>query len=169
MARWRRHLATAHTRLHPTLEISGRQDFEACIELGPGCTIERDVTIWLSADAGAMPRLELGEHVFVGRNTYLGAYQPIRIGAHASIGAYSYFISGNHRYDTREIPIHAQGYAGAPIQVEEDAWISTHVVILPGVRIGRGAIIGAGSVVTKNVGPYEIWAGTPARFLKLRP
>lgn len=52
------------------------------------------------------------------------------------------------------------------IVVEEDAWIGVGAVILPGVTIGRGAIIGANAVVNQSVGPFEVWAGVPARYIK---
>lgn len=53
------------------------------------------------------------------------------------------------------------------ISVGEGAWLGTGVVVLPGVSIGKGAIIGANSVVNKDVGEYEVWAGSPARFIRL--
>jgi acetyltransferase-like isoleucine patch superfamily enzyme len=94
---------------------------------------------------------------------------PITIGDNTLIGAYSYIVSANHRFESRAAPIRDQGYRGAPIEIGEDVWIGTHVVILPGVRIGKGAIIGAGSLVNRNIPEYEIWGGVPARFIKKRP
>ncbi|MBV8731891.1 MAG: acyltransferase [Acidobacteriia bacterium] len=105
----------------------------------------------------------------MGRHTYLGVYLPISIGDHTIIGAYSYIISANHCFESREIPIQDQGFQGAPITIGEDVWIGTHVVILPGVTIGKGAIIAAGSIVNRNVPAYQIWGGVPARFIKERP
>ena len=64
------------------------------------------------------------------------------------------------------VPIYYQGYIGDPICIEDEVWIGTHVIVLPGVTIGKGAIIAAGSVVNKNVPAYEIWGGSPARFLQ---
>ena len=55
------------------------------------------------------------------------------------------------------------------ITIEEDVWIGTEAVILKGVTIGRGAIIAAGSVVTKSVGAFEIWGGVPAKKVRMRP
>jgi acetyltransferase-like isoleucine patch superfamily enzyme len=56
-----------------------------------------------------------------------------------------------------------------PVRIEQDAWIGAHVTILKGVTIGRGAIIAAGAVVTKNVEPYAIYAGIPAKKISQRP
>ena len=131
--------------------------------------IEDYVTIWLSTDAGSDPKLTLGKRVFIGQNTYLGVYQPIEIGDNTMIGAYSYLILANHCYESRETPIQDQGFTGSAIKIEEDVWIGTHVVVLPGVKIGKGAIIAAGSIVNRSVPPYEIWGGAPAKFIKERP
>ncbi|MCF8140895.1 MAG: hypothetical protein K9J75_07320 [Cyanobium usitatum Tobar12.5m-G36] len=54
------------------------------------------------------------------------------------------------------------------VSIGSDVWIGTHVTILPGVTIGDGAIVGAGAVVTKNIPPYQIWAGVPAKKLRDR-
>ena len=157
------------TAIHPSLEFAGRELPLDAAQIGPGSVIERDVTIWRSYEAEAEPTLRLGENAFIGRNTYIGLYQPITIGSNAMIGAYCYLISANHRYERRDAPIREQGYTGAPIFIEEDVWLGTHVVVLPGVTIGKGAIIAAGSIVNKNVPAYEIWGGVPAVFLKSRP
>ena len=61
------------------------------------------------------------------------------------------------------------GQVKAPVVIEDDVWLGTHVVVLPGVTIGKGAIIGASSVVTKDIPAYEVWAGVPAKFIKRRP
>jgi acetyltransferase-like isoleucine patch superfamily enzyme len=62
-----------------------------------------------------------------------------------------------------------QGYTLGPVKIGAGAWLGTQVIILPNVTIGEGAIIGAGSVVTKSVGAYEIWGGVPARKIGDRP
>jgi acetyltransferase-like isoleucine patch superfamily enzyme len=151
-----------------TTTFTGRKPHEI-IQFGEQCTVDPDVTFWLSEDEGAKTVLTIEERVYIGRNTYIGVFQPVTIGANTIIGAYSYIISANHRYESRELPIRDQGFMGAPIILENDVWLGTHVVVLPGVTIGQGAIIAAGSVVNKDVPPYEIWGGAPARFLKKRP
>ena len=154
--------------VHPSTEFTGQLPFDR-LKISHGAALEREVTVWFSPDTGAEPVLELKERAFVGRNTYLGVYQPISIGANTIIGAYCYLISGNHRYDRRDIPIRDQGFTGAAIVIEHDVWIGTHVVVLPGITIGEGAIVAAGSIVSKNIPAYEIWGGVPAKFLKQRP
>ncbi len=151
------------------IDFTGRSDGYTWVRIHPGAALERDITIWISPDTGAQPELILGEKVFIGRNTYLGVYKPVHIGNCVLIGAYCYLISANHNIERRDIPIRDQGFTGAPIVIEDDAWLGIHVVVLPGVTIGRGAVIGAGSVVTCDIPAWEIWGGIPARFIKSRP
>jgi acetyltransferase-like isoleucine patch superfamily enzyme len=155
--------------IHPSIDFIGLAPNHERMKLGKGTFFERNVTVWLAHESDANPKLTLGLRVFVTRYCYLGVYQPITIGDDTMIGAYSYIISANHRFARRDIPMQDQGFVGSPIVIGSDVWIGTHVVILPGVTIGQGAIIAAGSVVNKNVPPYQIWGGTPAKFLKDRP
>lgn len=166
--RWRAAQEQRQNTIHPTVEFTGLPQGYTRLALGSGCTFERDVTFWFSPDEGAQPELTVEDRVFLGRNSYLGVFQPIHIGANALIGAYAYIISANHRHNRLDIPIRDQGYVGAPIRIEDDAWLGTHVVVLPGVTIGKGAVVAAGSVVTKDIPPYEVWGGVPAKFLKAR-
>jgi acetyltransferase-like isoleucine patch superfamily enzyme len=133
------------------------------------CYIDKDFSIWLSDDKGANPKLTLKHKVYIARDVFIGVFQPISIGNFVQIGAYSYILSGNHKYQKRDIPIREQGYTGAPVLIEDHAWLGTHVVVLPGVTIGEGAIIAAHSLVNRNVPAYEVWGGIPARFIKHRP
>jgi acetyltransferase-like isoleucine patch superfamily enzyme len=107
-----------------------------------------------------------GANVFVGRNTYLGAWKPIWIGSDTLIGAYCYIISGNHRFAAPDLPVRMQGYEGEPITIGRNVWLGAHVIVLPGVTIGDHAVVGAGSVVTSSIPEAEIWAGVPARRIR---
>jgi len=99
----------------------------------------------------------------------ISVFQPVTIGSHVMIGAYSYIVSNNHGYSRRDIPMSQQSWTGAAVTVEDDVWLGAGVIVLPGVNIGRGAIIAAGSVVSKDVPNFEIWGGAPAKFIKSRP
>lgn len=79
------------------------------------------------------------------------------------------FYVSNHNTVNSGIPMKEQGYHEADIIIEDDVWIGANSVITSGVHIGRGAVIGAGSVVTKSIPPYTIAAGTPAKVIKIRP
>ena len=151
------------------IAFKGRSDYADFIQMDGRCMIEPDVVIWISEEVNAEPRLTLGDRAFIAKSAFIGVHLPISIGKNALIGAYCYIISANHCYESREIPIIDQGFTGAPVIIEEDAWLGTHVVVLPGVTIGKGAIVAAGAVVTRSIPAYEIWGGVPARFLKPRP
>lgn len=167
--KWLQAQNSAGSSIGASLDFTGVADPYDCIRLEAPCCIERDVTIWFSPDTGAHLLLDMKRNVFIGRNTYLGIYQPISIGKNTIVGAYSYIISANHCYYSRDIPIQDQGFVGATIVIEDNVWIGTHVVVLPGVTIGTGAVVAAGAIVNNNIGAYEIWGGVPAKFIKMRP
>lgn len=73
-----------------------------------------------------------------------------------------------HAYRDRTLLIRAQGILAKPVTVEDDVWIGLNAVITPGVHIGRGAVVGANAVVTKDVEPYAIVGGIPARVIGFR-
>jgi maltose O-acetyltransferase len=154
--------------IHKSIELTGRADVRPWLQFGPGSFVERDCTIWCAAEPNSEPSVVTGENVFVGRNTYLGAWKPISIGSDTLIGAYCYIISGNHRFAAPDLPVRMQGYEGAPITIGRNVWLGAHVVVLPGVTIDDNAVVGAGSVVTTSVPSAEIWAGVPARRIRSR-
>jgi len=166
---WLSAMRRAGVSIHPSIELVGAPPPYTGFTLGSGTRLERDVTVGLVHEPGSNPILTIGRDVYIGRNTYMSAYMPLTIGDFTLIGAYCYLISSNHRFDDRTRPIRDQGNTGAPIVLGRDVWLGTHVVVLPGVTIADGAIIAAGSVVNRNVPEFEIWGGTPARFLKARP
>lgn len=135
---------------------------------GNMCEMDTQVSIYLWPGAPEA-KLTLGDRVYIGRNTNIAAYASITIGDNVLVAPYCHIISGNHGYERRDIPIRDQNITCKPITIEEDVWIGTHVVVLPGVTIGKGAIVAAGSIVNKDIPPYQIWGGAPARFLKERP
>jgi acetyltransferase-like isoleucine patch superfamily enzyme len=151
------------------IELQGNFSIQF-IETGSGISLEKEVTLSFVRDKEAThPHLRIGDGVFIGKNTFISIHAPIFIGANVLIGPYCYITSCNHAFKTRALPIGLQGYTFAPVVIETGAWLGTHVIVLPGVTIGEGAIIGAGAVVTRNIPPYEIWGGSPAEFIAHRP
>jgi len=108
----------------------------------------------------------------IGNNSGIGAHSSIgtvRIGDYVMMGTQCLIISQNHRFDNLSIPMCQQGFQeDEPVVIEDDVWIGSRVIILPGVRVGHGAIIGAGSVVTENVEPYTMVGGNPAKLIGKR-
>lgn len=78
-------------------------------------------------------------------------------------------IGENHQFSRLDVPMRLQGYQEyPPVYIDDDVWIGARVIILPGITIGKGSILGAGSVVTKDVPPFSIVAGNPARIIRNR-
>jgi acetyltransferase-like isoleucine patch superfamily enzyme len=151
-----------------SIEIQGKRNYSEFIAIEHHSVIEKDCFIWIADEKDANPLLKIGERVYIGRDVYLGVFQPLSIGKNTIIGAYTYIISANHQTKELQIPVRDQGYTGAPISIGENVWIGCHVVILPGVMIGEGAVIAAGAVVTGNVPSNEVWGGVPAKKMKTR-
>jgi maltose O-acetyltransferase len=108
-----------------------------------------------------------GRYVHIGSNSGIGTGSRVYgvvIGENVMVAPNVLFLKENHRYDNIEAPIDGQGYTEIALPVIEDwAWIGERAIILPGRRVGRGAIVGAGAVVTRDVEPFSIVAGNPAR------
>lgn len=151
------------SEIHRSLELRATAATVQKAQIGKGTVIERDCTIWLADDKGANPDLTIEPQVFIGRNSFIGVFQPVSIGAKTIIGAYSYIISGDHAISDLKLPICDQGYVGKPIVIGQNVWLGCHVVVLKGVSIGEGAVVAAGAVVTADIPAFEIWGGVPAK------
>lgn len=112
--------------------------------------------------------LTLGDHVYIAPNSLLSAHEQIVIGDDTQIGDGVSIRDNDHRFDRRDVPVRLQGHTSAPVVIERDVWIGSHAVVLKGIHIGTGAVVAAGAVVTKDVPPYAVVAGVPARLLRYR-
>ena len=92
----------------------------------------------------------------------------VHIGSRALIGYGTQILSTNHVIPPRGQRIFDSGHRKAPIHIERDVWIGAHCVILPGVTIGEGAVVAAGSIVTRDVPQFSVVAGVPARVIRMR-
>jgi len=92
----------------------------------------------------------------------------VEIGNYVRIAAHTLIIASQHIFKRIDIPICKQGVKSNGIIIEDDVWIGANCTILDGVKIGKGAIISAGAVVTKDVKPYSIVAGVPAKIIRIR-
>ena len=90
-------------------------------------------------------------------------------GADVMMGREVVILSGSHCFDRTDRPMRVQGAPPRrPVMIGDDVWIGTRAIILPGIRVGSHAIIGAGSVVTRDVSEWDVVAGNPARVVKSR-
>ncbi|MCJ1368869.1 hypothetical protein MMC20_000076 [Loxospora ochrophaea] len=110
--------------------------------------------------------IRLAPKVYINFNSTFLDTCPITIGSRTIVGPNVSFFSGTHPLDPELRNGTAGPELGGDIHIEEDVWIGGNAIFLPGVRIGRGATVGAGSVVTKDVPPFSVAAGNPARIIR---
>jgi acetyltransferase-like isoleucine patch superfamily enzyme len=140
------------------------------VSLGANCTLEHDIYFKFDGIWAPGPSIVIHDHVFIGFGCEFNVRRRIEIGANCLIASGCKFIDHDHGTARRDVPMNEQiGGAEAEIVIGEDVWLGVNVVVLKGVRIGRGAIVAAGAVVRKNIGEYEVWGGVPARQLGERP
>ena len=104
---------------------------------------------------------------YINRNTILDAHERVEVGRDCLIGPGCFITDSNHGFEPGEPPAR-QPCDASPTVIEDEVWIGAHVVVLSGVRVGRGAVVGAGAVVTRDVAPFQIVAGVPARVIGSR-
>lgn len=113
--------------------------------------------------------LVLADQVSLSPGVHLGADNGrIEIGRCTAIGPGTVVRAANHRFARRDVPIMRQGHVPGAVIIEEDVWIGANCVITPDVRIGRGAVVGAGAVVTHDVAPFAVVGGVPAKVIGRR-
>lgn len=169
----------------PRTHGSGRFRIEELASCGEGCVLEEGCLVFHPEN------VHLGKHVYVGHHAMLKGYYKnelrigdgswigqqcflhaaggITIGRNVGIGPGVRILTSVHREEGRAVPILHASVELAPVVVEDDADLGVGSIVLPGVRIGRGAQIGAGAVVTRDVPAFSVAAGSPARVLRERP
>ena len=134
---------------------------EKGISLGDGVIVSRSCVL-----QGKTGPLTIGNRADIGCNCIFSSVSGIEIGQSTLIAGHCYIGGGRYRSDLLEIPMMDQGmYSEGPVILGDDVWLGAGVIVLDGVRIGRGSIIGAGSVVTKEIPEYSVAVGVPARVI----
>ena len=113
--------------------------------------------------------LEMGDNVLLNRNVWLNAIGGLKIGSYCGFGPGVVIHTSNHNYKRTDVPWAEQGANHKPVTIEDDVWLGASVTVVPGTKIGRGAVIAAGATVVGTVEPYTIMAGIPARKIGERP
>lgn len=115
-------------------------------------------------------KIEIGDNVYFGYGGVYYGFGGIKIGSGTIIAHKVEILTRNHNYDSdilNSIP-YDKVYILKPVIIEENVWVGSHVLITPGVSIGEGAVIGMGAVLTKDVPPYAVVGGNPAKIIKYR-
>ena len=116
-----------------------------------------------------MPELvSIGAHCNLGENAFITGGGGVRIGDWVGFGPDVKVWSVNHRFDNPDVPWLQQGWESKPVVIEDDVWLAANVFVMPGVKIGHGAVISAGTVVNKSVPAFAIVAGNPGRVVGWR-
>lgn len=113
-------------------------------------------------------QLKIGEHTYIGPYTCISGYGKIEIGRDCRIASHTSLCAHNYNFSDHTKKIREQGFNFKGIKIEDDCWLGSGVKVVDGVTIGRGSIIGAGAVVTKDIPPYSIAVGVPAKVIDSR-
>lgn len=116
------------------------------------------------ADFGSGRNLTLKDHACIGENARFIGEGKITIGRHAMMGPDVMIITSDHKMKKEGF----DGYVSKDVEIDDYAWIGARVIILKGVKIGKRAVVGAGSVVTKDIPDYAVAGGVPSKVLKYR-
>ncbi len=133
------------------------------IAIGPDCDISQGVV--LRAWGGS---ITLGTRVFVGESTVIYGHGGVTIGDDTLIAMHCRIVSSNHKVPGRDSLIRHQADILLPTAIGKDVWLGAGVTVLGGVTIGDGCVVAAGAVVTKDLPPYAVAMGVPAKVIRFR-
>jgi putative colanic acid biosynthesis acetyltransferase WcaF len=125
--------------------------------IGPSCHIYPGARIW------APWNLECEEAAAIADEAHIYNPSPVRLGSHSIVSQQAYLCGADHDYDDPDFPM-----ISAPIEIGAYAWICTRATVRMGVRVGDGAIIGLGAVLTRDAQPWGVYGGVPARKIGAR-
>jgi maltose O-acetyltransferase len=127
----------------------------------------KDVLIQPQAFFHSGRTIKIGDRSSIGEKSKLSG--DITMGCDVMMGEEVLMLTQNHEFSRTDIPMDQQGFRPEkPIVIGDDVWIGARVIILPGITVGKGSILGAGSVVTKDVPEYAIVGGNPAGVIRMR-
>ena len=143
------------------LDASGS---EAGITLGNDVIVSRNCVVQAKTAS-----VVIGDRTDIGCNVVITSSGGIEIGHSVLIAGNCYIGGGRYNMDRTDIPMMDQGlHTKGPVVIEDDVWLGAGATVLDGVRIGKGCVVGAGAVVTKDLPAYAIAVGTPAKVIKQR-
>lgn len=134
---------------------------EGRLEIGQRSVIEAGVTVQSTSG-----RIRLGQRVYLSRGVTVGAVELVEIGDFALVAPGCYITDADHRFDDPVLPVPDQGMRfKGPTILEDNVWLGANVVVTGGVRIGARSVIGANSVVTRDIPAFSVASGIPAKVL----
>ena len=139
------------------------------ISIGDNVTIGRGTDIYVHPTHSDWKdyMIRIGNNVHIGSHNIIGARKSIVLEDNILIGPHVMIGDHSHHYENIDIPIRLQEVTeGGPVRIERDGWIGANVFILPNVTIGRHSVVGANSVVNRDIPPYSVAVGAPARVIK---
>jgi len=175
---WRAWRASA--RISTSAIIRGADN----IELGQACRVGRQVE--LNSPKGIIRlgdkvtlgpaviiesrggQVQIGSRMGIGPFCVIYGHGGLEIGSDCMIASHVVFVPENHCFDRLDVPMREQGGTRRGIRIGDDVWLATQVVVLDGVHIGKGAVVGAGAVVTRDIPEYAIAHGVPAKVVGYR-
>ncbi len=128
-----------------------------------GMVIDRTSSIHWRAEFYAPERITIGRYCTIGDSSFLDGRSGLMIGDQVNLGSHVSVYTRQHDVDSPDF-----AEVGSPVVICDYAWVSSHSIVLPGVTIGEGAVVAAGAVVTKDVAPYTLVGGNPARYIRER-
>lgn len=132
-------------------------------------TCGQGVNVLPGAYVGFPHNLSIGDNTGIGLKCYLSCTDRVTLGARVLMGPEVMVFTSNHVWNPELATYFKQGETTAPVEILDDAWIGARSIVLPGVTIGRGCTVAAGSVVTQSTPDFSVVAGVPARVLKIKP
>jgi len=112
--------------------------------------------------------MDIGDHTWIGQQCFFHSAGGLRVGKAVGIGPKVTILTSQHKALDRNIPVCFSPLEFAEVVLDDGCDIGAGAIILPGLRVGEGAIVGAGAVVATDIPPYEIWVGVPARKIRAR-
>lgn len=150
-------------KLGEGVDIRNHVRIRGAVTIGSSSSI-RDYVL-LDAREGS---IEIGANCSVNDFCVLYGHGGLTIGDDVRIATHTVMVAADHTFDDPDVPIRKQEVKLEPISIGDDVWIGANACILGGVEIGKGCVVGAGSVVTQSLEPYSVAVGNPARVVKKR-